>query len=147
MSEHWKNGEKADPKDYKDRGGKTPRHPLFDARGPEHYQVKVLGREQKHGRACVVLRFIARKKTSRHLQGKVWLDETTRDLIAVDVRPADMPFGVDAISAQVRFQQGGPVILPDGSVTRVLVHIPLFFPNNLMVIRDRPLETRGIPRR
>ncbi len=144
--EYWKNGEKEDPKDYRDRGGKGPRHPILDAKGPEHYRVEMLGREQKHDRTCVVLKLIAREKSRKHLQGKLWFDEATHDLIAVDVRPSDMAFGVQAISAQVHFQPGGPVILPAGSVTRVMVHVPLIFPNNLLVIRDRPLETRGIPR-
>ncbi|MDF1562414.1 MAG: hypothetical protein P1V51_05180 [Deltaproteobacteria bacterium] len=144
--EYWEDGEKKDPSDYTDRGGKEPRHPLLHSSAPENYRVSMIGRRKKAGHDCIALKIEGREKTPRHLEGTLWIDEETLDLVAVDVHPAKTPFGVKSIEVDMRFRQEGDAMLSMGGETRVHVHVPLVFPNNLLIITDEVLAARGIPK-
>jgi len=134
------------PSDYKVRGSRVPLHPLFDAQGPSHYRVSLEAPEEKFGHQCAVLRFIPLKRTKRHFEGRAFIDLKRLDLIAIDGGLADTPFGVDEMRVRYRFRQVGPVIVNDGGQLRLIIDVPIVFPDNLITIDSKVLRAAPIPR-
>ena len=64
-----KDGKVEDPKDYKDRGDKTPIHPLFDKQSLEHYTFKSAGKEKYKGVEYEKFSFTPKKRKKKYIEG------------------------------------------------------------------------------
>jgi hypothetical protein len=120
--------------------------PIWDADGPRHYRVLVVGRDQYRGQPCYLLKVEPKKKSKRHFAGTVRVHAETLDLIMMEGGMADIPFGVDAVHFKAMFRQLGDVALYDAFEMEVRVDIPLLYPHVKFVWQSQVLESWPIPK-
>jgi len=143
VKSYTKNGKVEDPDDYS-TDDSEPMYPVFDAKGPTNYSVKVLTIAERQGRRCYVFEVQAKKRTERHFVGKAYVDAETLDLVFMEGTFAKRPFGVDRVSVQITARQEGPVLVFERFESQALVDVPLLFPDARVVYTGTVTEAVGI---
>jgi hypothetical protein len=141
-----KDGVEIDASDAKWEGADEPLLPIWDADGPSHYRVQVIGREQFRGQPCYVLKVEPKEKTKRHFAGTVRVNAETLDLLVMEGCAADIPMGADSAHFTARYRQVGDVALFDTFEMEVFVNVPLLYPNVRFVWQSQVLESTPIPK-
>lgn len=141
-----KDGVELDPDDADRGGGGEPMHPIWDAQGPSHYDVRVVGRQTLRGQPCYVLRISPRQRTVRHFEGTVLVNAETLDLVQLQGGMADVPFGVERISFKADLKQHGEISVYERFEMEAAVDIPLLYPDVRFVSVSTALSSRPIPR-
>jgi len=123
-----------------------PLLPIWDADGPRHYRVQVIGRDEYRGKHCYLLGVEPKKKTKHHFAGTVRVNAETLDLIMLEGSAADIPLGVDAAHFTAWYRQVGDVALYDAFEMEVFANVPLIYPNVRFVWQSQVLESWPIPK-
>lgn len=141
-----KNGEAQDPADYEERGDGMPVVPILDAQGPNHYRLEVLRREKLNGAQCIVARVVPRTKSTKHYAGTMWIREQPLEVVRMRGGTSALPMGVDEIVSTLDFDSRDDLLVVRASTTRILVDVPIFFPDRRITSTLRVTRSAGIPR-
>lgn len=141
-----KDGVEVDPSEARRNRNGKPMLPIWDADGPRHYQVRVVGRRQVRGQPCYALRVTPREKSERHFEGMVFTNAETLELVLMEGGMADVPFGVESVTFKADLKQQGDLLVYERFTMEARVDIPLLYPDVLFTSTSEVLESRGIPR-
>ncbi|MBN1496489.1 MAG: hypothetical protein JXA07_06955 [Spirochaetes bacterium] len=120
----------------------APSFPVFDERGDEHYSITIEDKVKINGKACYRVRVTPRKKTMRHFSGDIFFRTDTLDTVRLEGTVAKLDFPLTSFRIELHMApHNGVPVLQSGTV-EVRVHVPIFYPDTLIVTSIATRESR-----
>jgi hypothetical protein len=137
-------GREMPPAKYKYKT-RDPLIPPLDRNSEENYILKVNGSREISGRKCHEVDVVPKKKTARHISGRLYFTEDTLDLLYFEGTTASYPFGLKSLSIQIFFSRlDDSWVMRSGTYT-FTIHVPLLYPHRKFVTSFTSREDRLIP--
>lgn len=121
-----------------------PHHPF--ARDTEkHYTIKLVGKKTIADVPCWELDVIPKKKTARHLQGRIYFTCASLDLFFLKATFAKNPIGVKDIEVEIFFKKLDDARVASHGTYTFSINLPLVYPYSKFVQSYTYSEDRLIP--
>jgi hypothetical protein len=124
---------------------RKPAYQPFDPDSDKNYTIKLLGKKAVKNSLCWEFDVIPKKKTSRHIIGKVYFTVNGLDLFYLEGTVAYYPIGLSSLYLEIYFKKlDDAYVMSNGTYTFV-VHIPIFYPYRKFVQTFTSSEDKLIP--
>jgi hypothetical protein len=124
---------------------RKPVYPPFDADNDKNYTIRLLGKKMIADIQCWEFDVIPKKKTTRHLKGKMYFSVNGLDLVLIEGTVADYPIGVKSLFIEIYFKKLGEAYVASRGTYTFVVDIPLFYPHKKFVQTFTSRDDRLIP--
>ncbi len=124
---------------------RDPVFPPLDSNNGMNYQIKLNGETTISGKRCYELEVVPRKKTARHLLGKMYFTVDGLDLYYLEGTIAKLPFGLKSLQMNIYFKRVDDAWVMSHGTYIFKVHIPVFYPNRKFVTCFTSTNDRLIP--
>ena len=111
---------------------RKPLHPVFDKDGSRHYRVKIIGAKTVRERQCFEVRVTPLKKTEKHFSGLMYFDAENLQLLMLDGRLADYPFGLQKFHIRLLFKRHQGFAVVEKGRLDFTIHVPIFVNKRLV---------------
>lgn len=133
---YYKNGDKLPPAEFKDRGDKSPKYTVFAEEGEKHYDPQVIGMKSVNGKKCYQVETNPKESTKSHLNGYLFFDVSSLELVRFEGSPAKLTRGVKKMAIEIDYKSVDGYAVPTNSDIGIHVHIPFLFPNKKLVVKS-----------
>jgi hypothetical protein len=124
---------------------RTPPYQPFDADTDKNYTIKLIGKKAINGVLCWELDVIPKKKSSRHLKGKIYFTCGTLDLFFLKGTVARLPIGVKSLDIEMYFKKLDDACVASHGTYTFCINFPLIYPHMKFVQSFTSTEDRLIP--
>lgn len=136
-----KDGHSGDPADYRSWEMKPGYH-VFDRKGTDHYTLKIVDKKYIGKRECYRIDVLPKKATTRHFKGEIYCAVDTLDLVYTVGGAGDLEYPIKQFWAAFNYMLVNQVSVAKSGTIKVLVDIPVFYPNTLIVTDTTILEAK-----
>ncbi len=142
--EYEKNGKKLPVSKYKRYESELMYH-IFDERGKERFDVRVVGFKMIKGNNCYVIKVMPRERTERHYKGNIFFSVDTLNLISFEGTLGKYPIGLDELDIQLFYESKGDFTTLKNSVVNLFINVPVIMPHTRIAVDTKILEYKPIP--
>ena len=136
-----KDGKDKDPSAYRSKESK-PGYLAFDRKGTDHYTLKIMDKKMIGKRECYRIDVLPKKATPRHFKGEIYCAADTLDLVQSVGGAGALEFPIKQFWAAFDYMLVNNVSVAKAGTMKVLVDVPVFYPNKLIVTDTTILEAR-----
>ncbi|MCP4755460.1 MAG: hypothetical protein GY866_31740 [Proteobacteria bacterium] len=141
-----KDGEELPVSEYKPPGKGEPGYHVFDEKGAEHYDVKVVGTKTIGSRKCYHLKISSKENTVKHVVGDMYFETKDLELVHSKLSLGKLPFGVKKMEIVSHYKSENGVTAPASNSIEIFAHVPFVYPNKKIVINSKISKQKYIPR-
>lgn len=119
-------------------------YPIFGPGSEINYQIDVIGSDKIQGKDCYVIRVTPKRKTDRHVVGRLFVDTKTYSIIQVKASLAKLPFGAKSLDIDMQMENLEDHSVAKKGIIRYLAHVPFVIndrvENEFLSLQDRYIE-------
>lgn len=138
-----KDGQSGDPDGYR-LWEMKPGYHVFDRKGRDHYDLKIVDRKYIGKRECYRIIVLPKKATARHFKGEIYCTADTLDIVRAAGGAGSLDFPIKHFRAVFDYQPVNGMSMVQSGVIEILVDLPVIYPDTFIVIAKTVMESRLI---
>lgn len=127
-----RNGKREPAWKYHFPAGMPPHHP-FAPDTDKHYTIKLVGKKRINNVFCWELDVIPKKKTRRHMKGKIYFTCSSLDLFFLKATFAKYPIGVKGLEIEIYFKKLDDACVASHGTYTFMMNLPFIYPHTKFV--------------